>query len=344
LLAPLLAACGAYVPMISGRGLAHTGGTLDKLESIPGYGVNPSFEKLEEVMRKVGCAIVGQSDDLVPADRHLYAVRDVTGTVDVTPLIVASILSKKLAGGAQAWVMDIKAGNGAQTPSVDAATRLAAEMATVATGTGLRTRVMLSAMDQVLGRDAGNGIEVRAVLDLLCGRVRQSRLLDLALAQAAELLCLGGLAAGPEDASARLGRALASGEAAERFGRMVAALGGPRNVLEQPDKYLARAPVIRDVPAARAGSVMAVDVRRLGHAVVDLGGGRHRPQDEVDPSVGLTGIVGLGERVEAGQPLAVVHAPGEVEARRAVEAVAAALHIGEGNADPMPLHQWYEGG
>jgi thymidine phosphorylase len=340
LLAPLVAACGGYVPMISGRGLGHTGGTLDKLQSLHGYDIHPSPERLQRVVREVGCAIVGQSDDLVPADRMLYAVRDVTATVDVLPLIVASILSKKLAGGAAALVMDIKVGNGAQTPEPEQARRLAEHMLAVGTGGGLRMRVMLSDMHQVLGRDAGNAIEVRAVLDLLCGRVTQSRLLDLALAQSAELLCLGGLASDAGDAFCRVRAALDSGAAAERFARMVAALGGPRDLLEHPARHLPGAPVVREVVAERSGVVRVVDVRALGEAVVDLGGGRRRPQDEVDPVVGLTGVRGLGEAVAAGEALAIVHAPGEAEARRAEDAVRRALLVAEGAAPLPALYEW----
>jgi thymidine phosphorylase len=340
LLAPLVAACGGYVPMISGRGLGHTGGTLDKLQSLHGYDIQPSPGRLQQVVREVGCAIVGQSDDLVPADRMLYAVRDVTATVDVLPLIVASILSKKLAGGAAALVMDIKVGNGAQTPEPAQARRLAEHMLAVGTGGGLRMRVMLSDMHQVLGRDAGNAIEVRAVLDLLCGRVTQSRLLDLALAQSAELLCLGGLASDGDDAASRVRAALASGAAAERFARMVAALGGPRDLLEHPARHLPEAPIVRAVPAERSGVVHAVDVRALGEAVVDLGGGRRRPQDEVDPAVGLTDVLGLGDAVAAGEALAIVHAPGEAEARRAEDSIRRALVIGDGPTPLPALHEW----
>lgn len=342
LLAPLVAACGGFVPMISGRGLGHTGGTLDKLQSLHGYDVFPAPGRLRQVVREVGCAIVGQSEDLVPADRTLYAVRDVTATVDVLPLIVASILSKKLAGGAEALVMDIKIGNGAQTPSVDGASELAERMLAVAGNSGLRMRAMLSDMDQVLGREAGNALEVRAVLDLLCGRGGDARLLELALVQSAALLAMGGLAADESEARAKLQLALQSGEAAERFGRMVAALGGPRNLLERPDLHLPRAPVLRAVPAQAAGVITAVDVRRIGGAVVDLGGGRHRPQDEVDPAVGLSGVLAPGERVESGQSLALVHAPGEVEARRAVEAVQQAMRIGVEAPTTPALYSWHE--
>ena len=290
LLAPLLAACGGYVPMISGRGLGHTGGTLDKLESLPGYDVNPSPERLRKVVAEVGCAIVGQSDDLVPADRRLYAVRDVTATVDVPDLIVASILSKKLAGGAQALVLDVKTGSGAQLPDLAAAGALSDRMLAVAAGCGLSLRVALSDMGQVLGRDAGNALEVRAALDLLSGRGGCARLRDLTLALGSELLCLGGLARDTDEAGGRLQLALASGAAAECFGRMVAALGGPNDLLERPDACLPKAPVQYAVLASADGYVAALDVRALGQVVVELGGGRKYPGQALDHTVGLAAV------------------------------------------------------
>ncbi|HET9483635.1 MAG TPA: thymidine phosphorylase, partial [Xanthomonadales bacterium] len=273
-LAPLLAACGAYVPMISGRGRGHTGGTLDKLESLPGYDVQPAPERFRRAVERAGCAIVGQSDDLVPADRRLYAVRDVTATVDVPDLIVASILSKKIAGGARWLVLDVKTGSGAQLPSVAAARALADRMMRVAEGSGVGMRVAFSDMGQVLGREAGNALELRAVLDLLCGRGGCARLLAVTLELARELLCMSGSAATPAEAERRLRAALASGAAAERFERMVGALGGPRDLLTRPHAYLEQAPVRREVRAGSDGYVVAIDVRALGRVVVDLGGGR----------------------------------------------------------------------
>lgn len=341
LLAPLLAACGGYVPMISGRGLGHTGGTLDKLESLPGYDVNPAPERLRKVVAEVGCAIVGQSADLVPADRRLYAVRDVTATVDVPDLIVASILSKKLAGGAQALVLDVKTGSGAQLPDPAAARALSDRMLAVAEGSGMQLRVALSDMGQVLGREAGNALEVRAVLDLLRGRDGCPRLRDLTLALAGELLCLGGLARDPDDADGRLRQALASGAAAERFARMVAALGGPVDILERPDAWLPQAPLRRAVPASADGYVAALDVRALGQVVVDLGGGRRHPGQALDHAVGLAAVVGRGSRIEPGQPLAVVHARCEADADAAVDAVRRAFTISDAAPAPVPLLQWH---
>lgn len=341
LLAPLLAACGGYVPMISGRGLGHTGGTLDKLESLPGYDVNPSPERLRQVVAEVGCAIVGQSDDLVPADRRLYAVRDVTATVDVPDLIVASILSKKLAGGAEALVLDVKTGSGAQLPDLAAAIALSDRMLAVAEGSGMKVRVALSDMGQVLGREAGNALEVRAVLDLLRGRGGCPRLRDLTLALGSELLHMGGLARDSAEADRRLRQALDSGAAAERFARMVAALGGPTDVLERTEAYLPQAPVQRAVLASADGYVTTLDVRALGQVVVELGGGRKHPGQALDHAVGLAAVLGRGSRIEPGQPLAIVHARCEADAQVAVDAVHLAFTIGDAAPAPVPLVQWH---
>lgn len=339
-LAPLLAACGGYVPMISGRGLGHTGGTLDKLESLPGYNVHPTPARLRQVMREVGCAIVGQGDELAPADRRLYAVRDVTATVDVAELMVASILSKKLAGGAQAMVLDIKTGNGAQLPTLAAARALAERMLTTVRGTDLDVRVVYSDMGQVLGREAGNALELRAALDLLCGRGVNPRLRALTLELAAELLCMGGLAADRGDADRRVLAALASGAAAERFARMVAALGGPTDLLEHSDAHLASAPVRREVPAMTSGHVAAVDVRALGELVVDLGGGRTHPGQSVDHAVGLAEVAARGDAISVGQPLAVVHARTDDAAAAAVARVLQAFRITLAAPASPPLWQW----
>jgi thymidine phosphorylase len=342
LLAPLLAACGAFVPMISGRGLGHTGGTLDKLESLPGYDVQPDEARFRRVVETVGCAIVGQSADLVPADRRLYAVRDVTATVDVPELIVASILSKKLAGGADALVLDVKTGSGAQTPEASAAAALARRLQVVASGMPLRLRVAFSDMGQVLGRDAGNALEVAAVLDLLRGRPGCPRLRELTLALAAELLVLGGLSPRHADARRRLRRALVSGAAAERFARMVAALGGPRDLLERGSALLPRAPIRLPVAAPEDGFVGAIDVRALGEAVVDLGGGRRYPGQAIDPAVGLSAVLGRGEAVQRGAALAIVHARRADDAQRAAHAVRSAFSIAPQPPAEVPLLSWFD--
>lgn len=341
LLAPMLAACGAYVPMISGRGLGHTGGTLDKLESLPGYNVNPSAARMREVVASVGCAIVGQSDDLVPADRRLYAVRDITATTDVADLMVASILSKKLAGGANALVLDVKTGSGAQIQSLNAAQALADRMLAVANSCGLNLRVCLSDMDQILGTEAGNALEVRAVLDLLCGRGGSSRLRQLSVNLAAELLLMSGLQCDRGQAEQVLLKALDSGAAAERFARMVAQLGGPADLLERPDAYLPLAALQLPVLSAMSGYVDAVDVRALGQAVVALGGGRSHPAQPLDHSVGLSAVVGRGCRIEPGQALAIVHARNESDAQIAALKVQEAICLDNRPPAPLPLLTWH---
>jgi thymidine phosphorylase len=339
ILAPILAACGAFVPMISGRGLGHTGGTLDKLESIPGYGVTPSSDALRSAVARVGCAIVGQTARLAPADRRLYAIRDATGTVESIPLIVGSILSKKLAAGLDALVMDVKTGSGAMMPSLAGARELAAAIVDVAVGNGLPTVALITDMNQVLGRTAGNAVEVRESIDHLTGAGRDERMLEVTLALCAELLVLGKLHPDLDSARAAATQALASGAAAERFGAMVVELGGPADLLDVPSRHLAAAPVLREVEPASPGVLAAVDVRAVGIAIVNLGGGRAREDDVVDHSVGLTEVAAIGERVEpGGRPLAIVHARDEESARRAGDAVRAACEIGDApSQSPGPV-------
>ena len=339
LLAPILAACGAFVPMISGRGLGHTGGTLDKLESIPGYDVTPDNDRLREVVRLAGCAIVGQTARLAPADRRLYAIRDATGTVESIPLIVGSILSKKLAAGLDALVMDVKCGSGAQFPDLDRARELARAIVEVAVGNGLPTVALLTDMNQVLGRTAGNAVEVRESIDHLTGRARDERLHEVTLALCAEVLVLGGLHGDLDSARSAAAVALSSGRAADHFAAMVVELGGPANLLDTPSSHLPSAPVVVEVEPASAGVVSSIDVRAVGIAVVSLGGGRAREDDLVDHSVGLTEVAALGERVEpGGRPLALVHARDEASARRAADAVRAAYALGDPpSAIPDPV-------
>src|SRR5579875_861511 len=339
LLAPIIAACGGFVPMISGRGLGHTGGTLDKLESIPGYDVTPDPDRLREIVARVGCAIVGQSARLAPADRRLYGIRDATGTVDSIPLIVSSILSKKLAAGLEALVMDVKVGSGAQVRELEEARELARALIEVAVGNGMPTHALLTDMNQVLGRTAGNALEVREAIDHLTGAAHEERLLEVTLALCAELLVMGELRPDRTAARAAALEALRSGAAAERFAAMVAALGGPAGLLEDPDAHLPAAPVVAPAEPAEAGVVQAIDVRALGIAVIDLGGGRAREIDAVEHSVGLSEVAALGERVEpGGRPLALVHARDQDAARRAIAAVRAAYRLGDAAPErPLPV-------
>jgi thymidine phosphorylase len=329
MLAPLVAACGGAVPMISGRGLGHTGGTLDKLDSIPGYVSIPDIGRFQRTVAEVGCAIIGQTADLAPADRRLYAIRDVTATVESIPLITASILSKKLAAGLEGLAMDVKFGSGAFMAEEARAAELAASIAEVATGAGLPTVALLTDMSQVLGRSAGNGLEVAEAIDWLAGRGRDPRLDAVTEALALEMLILGGLATDEAEARARLERARSDGAAAERFQRMVAALGGPADLLERPAKHLPRAPVVKPAAAARAGYVEAMDVRAIGLAVLALGGGRRRVEDRIDPAVGLTKMLGIGEETGPARPLALIHARSEADAEAAAATLRAAVRIGD---------------
>jgi thymidine phosphorylase len=329
MLAPLVAACGGAVPMISGRGLGHTGGTLDKLDSIPGYRTAPDLDRFREVVAGVGCAIIGQTADLAPADRRLYAIRDVTATVESIPLITASILSKKLAAGLQGLVMDVKFGSGAFMVEVEKARALAQSIAAVATGAGLPTVALLTDMNQVLGRAAGNALEVCEAIDWLTGRALDPRLDEITLALGAEMLVLGKLANDVSTARTKLTAARDGGAAAEGFQRMVAALGGPPDLIERPHRHLPRAPVQQAVPAPQAGFVARIDVRTIGLAVLALGGGRTRVADRIDYSVGLAEVVGIGERLERGQPLAIVHARNEGEAARAAADLRTAITIAD---------------
>jgi len=329
MLAPMLAACGAYVPMISGRGLGYTGGTLDKLDSIPGYVSQPDLALFRRVVGEAGCAIIGQTADLAPADRRLYAIRDVTATVESIALITASILSKKFAAGLQALVMDVKTGSGAFMPTLEGARELAESIVGVANGAGLPTVALITDMNEPLASAAGNAVEVLNAVDYLTGARRDARLHTVMLALGAELLALSGLASDIGSARAALERALASGAAAERFERMVALLGGPKNFLAKARGVLPAAPVVVAAAPDRAGFVERIDVRAVGLAVVELGGGRARAADAIDPAVGFTALAGLGAEVSPSVPLALVHARDEAHARAAAERLERAYTIGD---------------
>ena len=337
MLAPAVAACGGYVPMISGRGLGHTGGTLDKLDSIPGYASQPDETLFRKVTRDVGCAIIGQTSDLAPADKRFYAIRDVTATVESIALITASILSKKLAAGLTGLAMDVKFGNGAFMSRFEDALELAESLATVATGAGLPTTALLTDMNQPLASAAGNAVEVLHAIDSLSGRAREPRIHEVTVALGAEMLLSGKLAASSQEARSRVEHAVASGAAAERFARMVAALGGPADFLENPGRHLASAPIARAVPAAADGYVSAIDNRGLGVAVVTLGGGRTRAADPIDHAVGLTGLTPLGGRVARGEPLAMIHARSESGFDAAAKAVTLSYTLSDETPQIGPL-------
>ena len=337
ILAPMVAACGGYVPMISGRGLGHTGGTLDKLDSIPGYRTQPDNVAFARVVREVGCAIIGQTADLAPADKRFYAIRDVTGTVESLDLITASILSKKLAAGLDGLVLDVKWGNGAFMTTLDDAVALARSLVTVANGAGLATRALVTDMNQPLAPCAGNAVEVAHAVDVLTRRRRDPRVEAITAALGAEMLTLSGLATSLDEASARLGARLDDGRAAEIFGRMVAALGGPVDFVERPAAHLPRAAVTRDVFAPDDGFVAAIDTRAVGVAVIELGGGRVRAADPIDPAVGFTALAAIGARIDRSTPIGRVAAATPEAADRAAARLVAAYRIAAQTPDEAAI-------
>ena len=329
MLAPIVAACGGVVPMISGRGLGHTGGTLDKLDSIPGYRTQPDEALLRKAIAAAGCAIIGQTGDLAPADKRLYAIRDVTATVESVALITASILSKKLAAGLEGLVLDVKTGSGAFMADMESARELANSLVAVANGAGLKTSALLTDMNEPLAPVAGNAIEVQNAVDFLTGADRNGRLETVVIALATEMLVLGGLQKTEKEAHTAACKALREGHAAEIFQKMVGALGGPTDFVENPKKHLPKAKVTKPVHADRSGTVAAIDTRTLGLAVVALGGGRTRAEDSIDHSVGLTALAGVGEEVGKDNPLAIVHARDDASAAAAAATIRAAYRIGD---------------
>jgi thymidine phosphorylase len=329
-LAPVLAACGLYVPMISGRGLGHTGGTLDKLDSIPGYKTQPDLELFRKVTREASCCIIGQTADLAPADKRLYGIRDVTATVESVPLITASILSKKLAAGLQHLVLDVKCGSGAFMSTVEDARALATSLVAVANGAGLKTTALITDMDEPLAPVAGNGLEVAHAAEFLLNRSLNSRVKDITLALGAELLVSAGISADTTSAHQKLLLTLSSGKAAEHFDRMVAALGGPTDFLNHHAAHLKHAPIIKPVYADLEGAITSIKTRDLGLAVIELGGGRRVATDTINHAVGLDQLLGKNVRADFHTPLCLVHAQTEADFERATTIVKSAYTIGEG--------------
>ena len=328
IVAPMLAACGAYIPMISGRGLGHTGGTVDKLESIPGFNTHVSEEKFNHIVRKTGLAMIGQGGDLAPADGRMYAVRDITATVASKPLIVASILSKKLAEGLDGLVLDIKTGNGAFMCERNQARDLASNLIEVATLAGLPCRALITDMNQPLARHAGNALEMKEAIEFLRAGFRQPRLEEVVFELGCELLLVGGLAENQETAHFMLNNVIETGLAAERFAQMVSMQGGPADLIDHPAKYLAAAPVVRPLLAPRDGCVEFMDTREIGLIVVSLGGGRSDVDDIIDHRVGLSDFRLVGDSLKEGDPLVTIHAADETAWKIAVDALLEAIMLG----------------
>ena len=334
LLAPIAAAAGCFVPMISGRGLGHTGGTKDKVESIPGYDSTPNFDLFRKTVKDVGCAIIGQTEDLAPADRRFYSIRDVTGTVESVPLITASILSKKIAAGLQGLVMDVKVGTGAFMDSHERAVELANNIIATANTAGLKTHALITDMNEVLGTTAGNALEIAESMRYLRNEEREPRLDDITLALCAEMVLIGGLEDDREAARIRCEDAVTSGRAAEIFGRMTAALGGPSDFVDRYEDHLATAPVIRAVHAE--GVVTEVNTRAVGNAIIELGGGRRKVGEQLDLAVGFSNIASIGTAVDSERPLAVIHAASEDDADRAAKDILSACKLGDSAPEERP--------
>ena len=334
-MAPMLAACGAYIPMITGQGLGHTGGTLDKLESIPGFDTHPPENLFAQTVRTAGFAMTGQGGELAPADGRMYAVRDVTATVDSKPLIVASILSKKLAEGLDGLVLDIKTGNGAFMCERNQARDLASNLIEVSTMAGLPCRALITDMNQPLARSAGNALEMMEAIEFLAGGYRQPRLEEVIFSLSSEMLVLGGLAKKQKVARSMLEKVIETGMAAESFARMVSMQGGPSDLVEQPAKYLSSAPVVRPLPAQIKGGIEHMDTRAIGLAIVSLGGGRKSVDDTIDHRVGLSEFCLVGDTVNEGDPLVVIHAADETSWQIAAQTLSGAIVIGR-NKDALP--------
>ncbi len=337
MLGPMVAACGAYVPMISGRGLGHTGGTLDKFDAIPGYNTTPDNALFRKVVKEVGVAIIGQTGDLAPADKRFYGIRDVTATVESISLITASILSKKLAAGLDALVMDVKAGSGAFMPTYEGSQELARSIVAVANGAGCKTTALLTNMDQVLASSAGNAVEVREAVAYLNGTYRNPRLHEVTLALCAEMLLLGKLAKTEEEAREKLQGVLDSGKAAKVFANMVTALGGPSDFMEKYDDYLEKAEIVRPVYAKVPGIVVSMDTRAIGMAVVAMGGGRRKPSDSIDYAVGFSDCIAIGEKADEKTPLAMVQVRNEAQFEEAAHALQEAIVTGSAKAEPKAM-------
>jgi pyrimidine-nucleoside phosphorylase len=338
LLAPMVASCGVAVPMMSGRGLGHTGGTLDKLESIPGFRTDLSLREAEAQVQRIGCAMLGQTPEIAPADKRLYALRDVTGTVESIPLISASIMSKKLAEGLSGLVLDVKTGSGAFMPETSQAIELARTMIGLGHERGCPTVALLTAMDRPLGRSCGNALEVEESIQGLQGD-GPADLMEVTYALGVEMLLLVGAAANPADARRMLEGSVSSGRALETFGRIIEAQGGDPRVLENPES-LPQADEVEVFRARRNGVVTRIEPRRIGRAIVELGGGRRTIEDAIDPAVGFVIPVKPGDSVTEGEPLASVFARNADGIDRAMTALSEAITIGEsGTLTPLITHR-----
>jgi len=329
ILAPVLAACGAYVPMISGRGLGHTGGTLDKFDSIPGYNTSPNEELLRRVVSKVGCAIIGQTNELAPADKRLYAIRDVTGTVESIDLITASILSKKLAAGLEGLVIDVKCGNGAFMQDFNEASTLAKSLVTVSNESGCKTTALVTDMNQPLSQSIGNSLEVLAAIDILNGSSKDYRLLEVTNSLGVSILCSSNICKNKKEAQLLISSVLSSGKAAEKFSQMISELGGANDFFEKPKNYLTPSNIQKNICCKQSGYVKKINTKNLGNILILLGGGRQKVEDDIDFSVGMKLLIELDTYVEKNQPICTLYARDEESFNIAEKEIIESFEIGE---------------
>ena len=329
ILAPVLAACGAYVPMISGRGLGHTGGTLDKFDSIPGYNTSPNEALLRRVVSKVGCAIIGQTNELAPADKRFYAIRDVTGTVESVDLITASILSKKLAAGLEGLVIDVKCGNGAFMQDFNEASTLAKSLVTVANQSGCKTTALVTDMNQPLSQSIGNSLEVLAAIDILNGSSKDYRLLEVTNSLGVSILCSSNICKNKNEAQSLISSVFSSGKAAEKFSQMISELGGANDFFEKPKNYLTPSNIQKNICCKQSGYVKKINTKNLGNILILLGGGRQKVEDDIDFSVGMKLLIDLGTYVERNQPICTLYARDEETFNIAEKEIIESFEIGE---------------
>jgi len=331
IIAPLVAACGVCVPMISGRGLGHTGGTLDKLEAIPGYRVNLTASEFKQVLDQVGYAMAGQTAEIAPADKKMYALRDATSTVEAIPLIVASIISKKGAAGLDAMIIDVKVGNGAFMREESRATDLAHALVSTGNSCGIKTRALLTDMNQPLGRAVGNSLEVQECIDILRGEASAAAqpVLDLSLELSAHMLWLANVDQTTEAAHERLRGVLDSGQALECLRQNIEAQGGDPRVCDDPATFLPLVSETIKVESPRSGFITRVDTTEIGHAIAAIGGGRVRIEDTIDPTVGFTSELKIGDRVKSGEAIGFVYCADEAAAQEAAQRIQAAYHVGD---------------
>ena len=334
LLAPILAACGMYVPMISGRGLGHTGGTLDKFDAIPGYNTQPSIDIFRRVVKDVGCAIIGQTSNLAPADKKLYSIRDTVGTVESIPLITSSILSKKIASGLKSLILDVKVGNGSFNSTKDIAINLANSLVSVAKEAGLQCQAILTDMNQVLGWNAGHALEIKECAEYLTNIKKNTRLEKITNELIASILMMA-KKIDRQAAYEKINQVVSNGKAAEKFNKMVYALGGPDNFLEKHNLHLLSSSYVGEIKANDSGSIHSIETRKLGLILIELGGGRKQINDKIDYTVGYENVISVGDNVDTSTPLLKVHASSQSDFNKVKNEIEKCFVISNNKSDSL---------